>query len=62
MPMVKTIERLLRETDGQDLAEYGIALAIVAVGGGIAAAALATDVNTLWTRALQAIMMVVSSA
>ena len=58
--MTKTFERLLRETAGQDLAEYGIALAVVAVGGGVAAAALATDVNTLWTRALQAIMVAVS--
>jgi hypothetical protein len=56
--MTKTLKRLLHETAAQDLAEYGIALAVVALGGGAAAAAMATDVNTLWTRALQGIMIV----
>jgi Flp pilus assembly pilin Flp len=60
--MTKTLERLLRETDGQDLAEYGIALAVVAVASAGVAAAVADDVNGLWTRALQTIMMVVGGA
>ena len=60
--MTTTLKRLLRETAGQNLAEYGIALAVVAVAAASAAVAVATDVNGLWTRALQAIMMVVSGA
>ena len=55
--MTNTLKRLLHETAAQDLAEYGIALAVIGLAA--AAAALATDVNGLWTRALQAIEMVV---
>lgn len=54
--MTNMLKRLLRETAGQDLAEYGIALAVIGVAA--AAAALAIDVNALWTRALQTIEMV----
>jgi len=60
--MTKMLERLLRETDGQDLAEYGIALAVVGVASAGVAAAVASDVNGLWTRALQTIMVVVGGA
>ncbi|HUC33680.1 MAG TPA: hypothetical protein VMS14_09770 [Ilumatobacteraceae bacterium] len=59
--MTRTLGRLLRETDGQDLAEYGISLAVVALGAAGAAVVVATDVNTLWTRALQAIATVTLS-
>jgi Flp pilus assembly pilin Flp len=60
--MTRTLERLLHETTGQDLAEYGIALAVVALGAAAAAVTVATDVNVLWTRAYQAITIVVLSA
>ena len=59
--MTRTLGRLLRETDGQDLAEYGISLAVVALGAAGAAVVVATDVNTLWTRALQAIATITLS-
>src|SRR5262249_23835734 len=45
------INKLVKDESGQDLAEYGIALAIIAVGAGAAAAVIAGDVNTLWTKA-----------
>ena len=43
------LKKLLLDQRGQDLAEYGIALAVIAVGAGIAAVALAASVNTLWS-------------
>ncbi len=55
--MTTTLKRMLREQSGQDLAEYGIALAVVAVGAAAIAIAIAVDTKTLWTRALQAIIV-----
>ena len=49
------LKRLLADDSGQDLAEYGIALAVVAVGAGVIAAAIGTDVTTLWSSAQTAI-------
>jgi Flp pilus assembly pilin Flp len=49
--MFNLINKLVKDESGQDLAEYGIALAIIAVGAGAAAALIATDVSTLWTTA-----------
>jgi len=49
--MLVLLKRLMREEQGQDLAEYGIALAVIGVGAALAALAIATDVNTLWSKA-----------
>jgi Flp pilus assembly pilin Flp len=49
--MLKVIEKLVREESGQDLAEYGIALAVIGAGAAAAALVIAGDVNTLWTKA-----------
>jgi Flp pilus assembly pilin Flp len=46
-----SLAHLARQTAGQDLAEYGIALAIIAVAAGAAAVVVAGDVQTLWTTA-----------
>lgn len=46
-----SIRRLLREPEGQDIAEYGIAMAVIAVGAALAAAAIAANINTLWEQA-----------
>jgi len=43
--------RLLREEVAQDLAEYGIALAVIGLVAGAAAIIIAGDVGTLWSRA-----------
>jgi Flp pilus assembly pilin Flp len=56
------IKRLLADDSGQDLAEYGIALAVIAVGAGAAALAISTDVSTLWTTAQTAIHNAVAAA
>jgi Flp pilus assembly pilin Flp len=57
--MRNTLRRLLDETDGQDLAEYGMALAVVAALTVSAAVIIANSTRTLWTRALQTIVVTV---
>jgi Flp pilus assembly pilin Flp len=49
------LKKLMRDEAGQDLAEYGIALAVIAAGAAVAAVAIAGNVNTLWTTASAAI-------
>ncbi len=53
--MMQLIEKLARDERGQDLAEYGIALAVIAVGAGAVALAISGNVQTLWTNAQTAI-------
>ena len=43
--------RLVTDDRGQDLAEYGIALAVIATLAAAAAVVIALDVGTLWSRA-----------
>jgi Flp pilus assembly pilin Flp len=47
--MTKMLRKLIHDDNGQDLAEYGIALAVIGAGAALAAVAIATDVNTLWS-------------
>jgi Flp pilus assembly pilin Flp len=49
--MKDLMKKLVWDESGQDLAEYGIALAVIAGGAAIAAVAIATAVNTLWSDA-----------
>ena len=49
--MLKLVKKLVRDESGQDLAEYGIALAVIAIGAAAIAVAIGTDVNSLWSRA-----------
>ena len=58
--MINLLKKLIRGESGQDLAEYGIALAVIAVGAGLVAVAIAGDVNTLWTNAQTAIAAAVA--
>lgn len=53
--MLSILKKLVREESGQDLAEYGIALAVIAVGVGALAITISGNVNTLWTNASAAI-------
>jgi Flp pilus assembly pilin Flp len=48
---MQLLKKLWKDEVAQDLAEYGIALAVIAVGAGAVAVAIAQDVNTLWTTA-----------
>ena len=49
--MKELIVKLVREETAQDLAEYGIALAVIGVLAGAAAIVIAKDVGTLWSQA-----------
>ena len=49
--MVRLFARLFCGEAGQDLAEYGIALAVISLGAGLAAVAIAGNVSTLWSKA-----------
>ena len=49
--MFNLINKLVKDESGQDLAEYGIALGVIAVGVGVAVVALGGSVTALWTAA-----------
>lgn len=49
--MFDVMKKLVRDEAGQDLAEYGIALAVIAAGVGAIAFAISTDVLGLWSTA-----------
>ena len=49
--MVNLVKKLVREESGQDLAEYGIALAVIAAGAAAIAVAISGDVQKLWSKA-----------
>jgi len=53
--MLSFVKRLINEESGQDLAEYGIALAVIAVGAAAAAVVIAGDVQQLWESGRDAI-------
>lgn len=58
--MLKFVKRLVVEESGQDLAEYGIALAVIAIGAAAAAVVIAGDVQTLWEQGRDAIATAVN--
>jgi Flp pilus assembly pilin Flp len=47
--------------NGQDLAEYGIALAVIAIGAALIAVAIGSDVETLWSNAQSVITSAVNA-
>jgi Flp pilus assembly pilin Flp len=49
--MTGTFTRLVTDERGQDLAEYGIALAVIGVIAAAAAIVIAKDVGSLWSKA-----------
>ena len=49
--MTALMKNLIVDDAGQDLAEYGIALAVIGVIAAAAAIVIANDVGTLWSRA-----------
>ena len=53
--MMNLIKKLVTDDSAQDLAEYGIALAVIAVGAAIIAVAVGGNVNTLWSNGQAAI-------
>ena len=53
--MFDVLKKLVRDEAGQGLAEYGIALAVIAAGAGLIAVAIGGQVNVLWQRGQTAI-------
>ena len=49
------VYQLLVDETGQDLAEYGIALAVIALGAAAVAAVVAGDVTAIWEASRDAI-------
>ena len=58
--MLMVLKRLVRDESGQDLAEYGIALAVIAGIVALIAVAIGQDVQTLWQRGQNAIVQAVN--
>jgi pilus assembly protein Flp/PilA len=58
--MLNLFKKLAKDESGQDLAEYGIALAVVAVAAATAAIAIKGNVTTLWQNGSTAIQSAVS--
>jgi Flp pilus assembly pilin Flp len=59
--MLTVLKRLVRDESGQDLAEYGIALAVIAGIVALIAVAVGQDVQTLWQRGQTAVSQAVSN-
>ena len=49
--MLTLTRRLLGEVEGQDLAEYGIAMAVIAAGVGLIALTIGANVSAIWAQA-----------
>jgi hypothetical protein len=49
--MLTLLRKLAAEEAAQDLAEYGIALAVIGIIAAAAAIVIAKDVGTLWSQA-----------
>jgi Flp pilus assembly pilin Flp len=49
--MLSLLKKLVADETAQDLAEYGIALAVIGTVAGAAALVIAGDVGSLWTNA-----------
>ena len=53
--MSMLLKKLVADDAGQDLAEYGIALAVIGTIAAAAAIVIANDVGTLWSKAQKVI-------
>ena len=49
--MLALLRKLVQDESAQDLAEYGIALAVIGVGAAAAAIVISGNVSTLWSSA-----------
>ena len=60
--MLNLIRKLVADEAAQDLAEYGIALAVIGVIAAAAAIIIAKDVGTLWSQAQNVISSATNAA
>jgi Flp pilus assembly pilin Flp len=58
--MTRMLQRLLADEAGQDLAEYGIALAVIGATTVLIAVAVGQDVQTLWQRGADTLAQLVN--
>jgi len=58
---MRSLRKLRADSSGQDLAEYGIALAIIAIFTAVIAIAVGGNVNTLWSNGQSSINSVVTA-
>jgi Flp pilus assembly pilin Flp len=58
---MRYLRSLIRGESGQDLAEYAIALAIIAIGVGLISAAIGGQVNLLWSNSQPSLEFVTSN-
>ena len=58
---MKVLKNLATDEAAQDLAEYGIALGIIAVGVTLIAVAIGGDVNTLWANSQPVLQTVIDA-
>jgi len=61
MSTFDTLLALIRNDEGQDLAEYGIALAVIVLGAILIAFSVGTDVQSLWSNSQDAIHSVATA-
>jgi Flp pilus assembly pilin Flp len=53
--MLNLITKLVKDESGQDLAEYGIALAVVAVAAATVAVSMKANITSLWSAGSSAV-------
>ena len=54
------MKRAMTDEAGQDLAEYGITLAMIGLGAGLGAVAVAGNVSTVWSIAVSSVATAVA--
>ena len=59
--MSSRLSEIIRKDDGQDLAEYGIALAVIVIGVVLIAVGIGADVETLWSNSQSVVQSVVDA-
>ena len=59
--MTHLLARFATDEEAQDLAEYGIALAVIGILAAAAAIVIAMDVGTLWSQAQSVIQSATST-
>jgi len=58
---MRSLRHLIWGSEGQDLAEYGIALAVIGVAVALLVVAISDPINTLWSNAQPKIEFVTSN-
>ncbi len=57
--MKTVLRKLVRDAEGQNLVEYGVVLAVIGLGAGLAAIAVANNVSTIYSTVTSVIRVVI---